>query len=117
MQSDKMTHEDGLANTAAAVEQRVIAIDPSVAVTGMGSLFGIVGALIGIALSVYLAPSFSLALVGYCLVAAFAGGSAGIVTGGLVGAIFAVMRGVVAPPDGRVDDKIAGGNHDRRVGQ
>jgi len=101
MQSEKTTNGDGLAMTPGAPDQRVIVIDPSDAVTGMGFLFGVGGALMGIALSVYLAPGLSLALVGYCLVAAFAGGSAGIVTGGLVGAIFAVMRGVVAPPGGR----------------
>ncbi|WP_235883018.1 hypothetical protein [Rhizobium rhizophilum] len=102
MQSDKTTNEDGLAGPLASADhQRVIVIDPSDAVTGMGFAFGVVGALVGIAAAVYLTPSFSLALVGYCLVAAFAGGSAGIVTGGLVGAIFAVVRGVIVRPASR----------------
>ncbi|WP_234895095.1 hypothetical protein [Agrobacterium vitis] len=84
---------------APADDHRVIVIDPSDAVTGMGFMFGVVGALVGIVAAVYLAPSFSLELVGYSIVAAFAGGSAGIVTGGLVGAIFAVVRGVTVRAD------------------
>jgi len=102
MQSEKTTDQDGVAGPPASADhQRIIVVDPSDAVTGMGFVFGVVGALVGIAAAVYLTPSFSLALVGYCLVAAFAGGSAGIVTGGLVGAVFAVMRGVITPPTGR----------------
>ncbi len=102
MQSEKTTNQDGVAGPSALADhQRIIVVDPSDAVTGMGFVFGVVGALVGIAAAVYLTPSFSLALVGYCLVAAFAGGSAGMVTGGLVGAVFAVMRGVITPPTGR----------------
>ena len=102
MQSEKTTNQDGVAGPSASADhQRIIVVDPSDAVTGMGFVFAVVGALVGIAAAVYLTPSFSLALVGYCLVAAFAGGSAGMVTGGLVGAVFAVMRGVITPPTGR----------------
>ncbi len=100
MQTGKITDNEGRAGPLApADDHRVIVIDPSDAVTGMGFVFGVVGALVGIAAAVYLAPSFSLALAGYCIVAAFAGGSAGIVTGGLVGAIFAVVRGVTVRAD------------------
>ena len=99
MQTGKSTDTDGYAGSRApADDHRVIVIDPSDAVTVMGFVFGAVGALVGIAVAVYLAPSYSLAIVGDCIVAAFAGGSAGIVTGGLFGAIFAVVRGVTVHP-------------------
>ena len=102
MQNEETTIEARLAGLPEPVDApRMIVIDPSDAVTGTGFVLGLVGALLGIAIAVYLTPNFDLALVGYCLVAAFAGGSAGIVTGGLVGAVFAVVRGVIAPPAGR----------------
>ena len=69
-------------------------VDPSDAVTGMGFAFGVIGALVGVVAAVFVSPTFSAALLGYCLLAALAGGSAGVVTGGMVGAIFAVLRGV-----------------------
>lgn len=102
MQNEETTIEDRVAGLPEPVDaSRMIVIDPSDAVTGTGFVLGLVGALVGIAIAVYLTPSFNLALVSYCLVAAFAGGSAGVVTGGLIGAVFAVMRGVIAPPTGR----------------
>lgn len=73
-------------------------VDPSEAVHGMGFLFGAIGALAGIVVAIFVNGGFSAALVLYCLLAALACGSAGIVTGGLVGALFAVMRGRTPRP-------------------
>jgi hypothetical protein len=70
-------------------------VDPSEAVTGMGFLFGVIGVVIGVAAALLTSP-IGWGTIVYCLVAAFAGGSAGVVTGGLVGAVFAVVRGVTA---------------------
>jgi hypothetical protein len=72
-------------------------VDPSDAVTGMSILFGAIGAVVGIVASLFASP-LGWATIAYGLVAAFAGGSAGVVTGGMVGAIFAVVRGVAARP-------------------
>jgi hypothetical protein len=72
-------------------------VDPSDAVTGMSFLFGAVGALIGVIAALLVSP-LGWASILYCLLSAFAGGSAGVVTGGMVGAIFAVVRGVTARP-------------------
>ncbi|UVC12584.1 hypothetical protein IHQ71_30990 (plasmid) [Rhizobium sp. TH2] len=81
-------------------------VDPSDAVTGLGFVFGTVGALFGVVAALFVSPGISFALLGYCLLAALAGGSAGIVTGGLVGAIFAVMRGVTSHRDAPKRDTI-----------
>jgi hypothetical protein len=70
-------------------------VDPSEAVTGMGFLFGAIGVLLGILATLFASP-ITWATVFYCLLGAFAGGSAGIVTGGMIGAIFAVFRGVTS---------------------
>ena len=75
-----------------AARERVV--DPSEAVTGMGFVFGAVGVVIGIIAAVVASGDLNLALVGYCALAALAGGSAGVVVGGLIGAVFAVFRGV-----------------------
>jgi hypothetical protein len=72
-------------------------VDPSEAVTGLGFVFGAVGVLIGVAAAFFTSP-LGWGTIIYCLLAAFAGGSAGVVTGGMVGAVFAVMRGVTARP-------------------
>jgi hypothetical protein len=72
-------------------------VDPSEAVTGMGFVFGAVGVLIGVVTALFASP-LGWGTIAYCLLAAFAGGSAGVVTGGMVGAIFAVVRGVTARP-------------------
>jgi len=83
-------------------------VDPSDAVTGMGFVLGAVGAVIGVIAALFLSPSLSAATAFYCLLAGLAGASAGIVTGGMIGAIFAVMRSRRAPPRPRDD-------HGRRV--
>ncbi|WP_159952714.1 hypothetical protein [Rhizobium sp. 18065] len=76
-------------------------VDPSDAVTGMGFIFGLVGAVMGIGAAIYLSPSIAWSLIGYCLLAALAGGSAGVVTGGMIGAAMAVLRGVTQSPMAR----------------
>ena len=70
-------------------------VDPSEAVTGMSFVFGAIGVLGGVIGALFASPLGWGTLV-YCLLGAFAGGSAGVVTGGMVGAIFAVARGVTA---------------------
>ena len=70
-------------------------VDPSEAVTGMSFLFGAIGVLIGIVAALFASP-FGWGTAVYCILGAFAGGSAGVVTGGMFGAIFAVARGVTA---------------------
>jgi hypothetical protein len=74
-------------------------VDPSDAVTGLGFVFGAIGALVGIIAAMFVSPGISFAVLGYCVLAALAGGSAGIVAGGMVGAILAVARGVTPPRD------------------
>ena len=74
-------------------------VDPSDAVTGMSFLFGAIGAVAGIIVAAILSPQLSLATLAYCMMAALACGSAGVVTGGMVGATFAVLRGVTPPAD------------------
>ena len=81
---------------ASTSRQRVV--DPSDAVTGMGFLFGAIGAVIGVVAALIVSGEFSLWLVGYCLLAGLAGGSAGVVTGGMIGAVFAIVRGVSKRP-------------------
>ena len=71
-------------------------VDPSEAVTGLGFIFGLIGVVAGIVAVFVASPDPVGAItVLYCVQAAFAGGSAGIVTGGMIGALFAVARGVV----------------------
>lgn len=75
-------------------------VDPSEAVTGLGFIFGAIGIIAGIIAVFVASPGpVSVLTIVYCVIAAFAGASAGVVTGGMIGAIFAVVRGVV--PDGR----------------
>lgn len=75
-------------------------VDPSEAVTGLGFIFGAIGVFLGIVAVFVTSPGHVGGLiVVYCVLAAFAGGSAGVVTGGMIGAIFAVLRGVI--PDKR----------------
>ncbi|WP_105441313.1 hypothetical protein [Neorhizobium sp. T25_13] len=78
---------------------RTLVVDPSDAVTGLSIVFGVVGALVGMIAAVVVTPDLSLALLGYCVLTGLAGGSAGIVTGGMVGAILAVAKGVTPPRD------------------
>lgn len=76
-------------------------VDPSDAVTGLGFVFGAAGAVFGAVGALILSPAFSAAALVHCLIGALAGGSAGIVTGGMVGALLAVARGTTRPPEGR----------------
>ena len=86
-----------LDRSVSTVRARVV--DPSDAVTGMAFLFGALGAIVGVAAALIVSGEFNLWLVGYCLLAGLAGGSAGVVTGGMVGAVFAVVRGVPNRPE------------------
>jgi hypothetical protein len=71
-------------------------IDPSEAVTILAFVFGAAGALVAIVAALFVSTASSWALLlGSCCLAALAGGSAGIVTGGMIGAILAVARGVL----------------------
>lgn len=79
-------------------------VDPSDAITGMGFFFGLVGAVMGIGAAIFWSPSIAWSLIGYCLLAALAGGSAGVVAGGMIGAALAVIRGVTRPPVARRTD-------------
>jgi hypothetical protein len=78
---------------------RILIVDPADAVTGLSIVFGVIGALVGAIAAVVVTPDVSLAVLGYCVLAALAGGSAGIVIGGMVGAILAVAKGVTPPRD------------------
>ena len=82
---DKSEIEDG--------GRRERVVDPSDAVTGLSFVFGAIGALTAIVATFFLADSYPAATLLYCFLAAFAGGSAGVVTGGMIGAIFSVARG------------------------
>ena len=92
MHNDDETAKEGLQESSRERDGPGRVVDPSDAVTGLGLVFGVVGALVGVVAAVFVSPGFSAALIGYCLLAAFAGGSAGVVTGGMFGAIFAVWR-------------------------
>lgn len=96
----KDSGQDSVAGPAEAkVTRRILVVDPSDAVTGFGIVFGAIGALIGVVAAVVVSSDFSLPLLGYCALAALAGGSAGVVTGGMIGAILAVAKGVTPPRD------------------
>lgn len=86
-----MTHDDRFPTDAPDGGPRVV--DPSDAVTAMGFMVGAVGAVIGVVAALILSPSLDLTTALYCLLGGLAGGSAGIVTGGTIGAVFAVLRG------------------------
>lgn len=73
------------------------AVDPAEVVTSLGFLFGAAGAVIGAVSALFVSPLGWISIL-YCVLSAFAGGSAGIVTGGMIGAILAVARGVTARP-------------------
>jgi len=95
MVSDEKLAETGATDTRGAASR---VLDPSVAVTGLGFIFGLVGTVLGIAAAIFLSNGIGWGLIGYCFLAALAGGSAGVVTGGMVGAAIAVMRGVARSP-------------------
>lgn len=94
-----MNHDNPSATDAPDGGIRVV--DPSDAVTGVGFVLGAIGAVAGAIAALILSPSLSAATALYCLLAGLAGASAGIVTGGMIGAIFAVMRGRRAMPGPR----------------
>jgi hypothetical protein len=95
MVTDEKLAETGATDTRGAASR---VLDPSDAVTGLGFIFGLVGAVIGIAAAIFLSNGIGWGLIGYCFLAALAGGSAGVVTGGMIGAVIAVLRGVTRPP-------------------
>jgi hypothetical protein len=99
MEDDEMAHEERYLRREEGISASGRVVDPSEAVTGLSFVFGAIGALVGVVAALALSPEFSLAMLGYCLLAALAGGSAGIVTGGMIGAIFAVVRGVTPSRD------------------
>ncbi len=90
------TEQDAGASGTRVTHRRVV-VDPSDAVAGLSIVFGAVGALVGVIVAVVVSGEFSLPLLCYCALAALAGGSAGIVIGGMVGAIFSVAKGVIPP--------------------
>ena len=71
--------------------QRIV--DPSDAVTGLAFVFGVIGAVIGVLAAIVLSAQLGPAAILYCLIGGLAGASAGLVTGGMIGAIFSVARG------------------------
>ncbi|MDK1491264.1 hypothetical protein QN219_14530 [Sinorhizobium sp. 7-81] len=73
-------------------------IDPSESVTLFAIALGTIGALAGLAAGFFFSSgSGTGASVLNCLIATLAGGSAGVVTGGTIGAAIGVLRGVSAP--------------------
>ncbi|MQV32386.1 hypothetical protein GHK47_04685 [Sinorhizobium meliloti] len=75
-------------------------IDPSESVTLFAIALGAIGALVGlIAGIIFLAGSSVGSAVLNCLIAVLAGGSAGVVAGGTLGAALVVFRGVRAPKE------------------
>ncbi|MGX5722340.1 hypothetical protein [Shinella zoogloeoides] len=74
-------------------DNRHVVVDPSEAVTGVGFVLGIVGGAAGVLAAIVVSPQFAFSTFGYCGIGALAGGSAGVVTGGMIGAMFSVARG------------------------
>lgn len=74
-------------------EHQQVVVDPSDAVTGLGFALGVVGAAIGVLAAIFVSPQLEASTILYCVIGGLAGGSAGVVTGGMVGAIFSVARG------------------------
>ncbi|WP_428843166.1 hypothetical protein [Sinorhizobium terangae] len=87
-------------------ERPVGRMDPSESVTLFAIMFGVIGALVGLVAGMAF-PSNSQAGVAIlnCLIAMLAGGSAGIVAGGTVGATVAVFRGVRVPKERRQEGR------------
>ncbi|MCJ8240674.1 hypothetical protein [Peteryoungia algae] len=82
-------------------------VDPSDAVTGMSFVFGLLGATAGVLAALVTLTEFNLGLLINCLIAAIAFGSAGIVLGGMIGAVLSLKRGIKPPRAGN------GSNEDR----
>lgn len=81
---------------------RVRIFEPSEAVTGFGIVFGVAGAAIALAASFWMSDANGIgARIVYAVIAILAGGSGGIVIGGMIGAIIGVARGrtIRAEPD------------------
>ncbi|MDK1388777.1 hypothetical protein QN224_25570 [Sinorhizobium sp. 8-89] len=73
-------------------------IDPSESVTLFAIAFGAIGGLIGLVAAIILLPDSGEGTIFLnCLIAFLAGGSAGLVAGGTLGAALGVFRGVRAP--------------------
>lgn len=86
-----MTHDDP--HQTEQVDHQRVVVDPSDAVTGLGFVLGLIGAAVGVVAAIVLAPQFEVSTIFYCLIGGLAGGSAGVVTGGMIGAVFSVARG------------------------
>lgn len=89
--------EPGDQNTVMAdgiARDRVRIFEPSEAVTGFGIVFGVAGAAIALAASFWMSDASGIgARIVYAVIAILAGGSGGIVIGGMIGAIIGVARG------------------------
>ena len=97
MDTDETKPGERLLRQGEGVDPSARVVDPSEAVTGLSLVFGAIGALVGVVAALFASP-LGWGTIVYCLLGAFAGGSAGVVTGGMIGAIFAVVRGVSARP-------------------
>lgn len=75
------------------VDHHRVVVDPSDAVTGLGFVLGLVGAAVGVVAAIVMTPKLEALTILYCLIGGLAGGSAGVVTGGMIGAVFSVARG------------------------
>ena len=97
-ETDTRLPPDGRDRTADPRQRQARNIDPSEAVTFFAFVCGAIGAVVGVVAATVVAglDNWSSLLVD-CLLSAFAGGSAGIVAGGMLGAIIAVARGVTRP--------------------
>jgi len=87
---DKMADED---RPKLEESNEHIVVDPSDAVTGLGFVLGVVGAAVGVISAIVVSPQIHATTLLYCVIGGLAGGSAGIVTGGMIGAVFSVARG------------------------
>ncbi|MCA1371126.1 hypothetical protein I6F15_27725 [Bradyrhizobium sp. BRP14] len=73
-------------------------IEPSESVSLFAIAFGAIGSLIGLVAAIILLPDSGEGIAFLnCLIAFLAGGSAGVVAGGTLGAALGVFRGVRAP--------------------
>ncbi|WOS61936.1 hypothetical protein [Sinorhizobium fredii] len=92
--------EQGVATRPSSVrhEQPDRQIDPSESVTLFAIALGLIGALVGLVAGLVFLSDQGLAVaILNCLIAILAGGSAGVVTGGTIGAAIGVFRGVRVP--------------------
>ncbi len=95
---DRSPEQTSAATNSVQQEQSDRQIDPSESVTLFAIALGLIGALVGLVAGiVFLSDQGPGAAVLNCLIAILAGGSAGIVAGGTIGAAIGVFRGVRVP--------------------